>query len=407
MLRNISFVILIGFSLTLASHTQAASGEPEPTSTFSAANHFGGEISYGANQTPDSVGKTLAKDGLVVVITHINGEPKDSTALGINFRELGNTNLDASKQVSNRFDVNLNHFVFYTQDDNGPTNYLSPLKMTLDRHNENRQAPLLIDDIYAITSVYYRGELMNDIVTLERQLTGATDKQYLRYILTSWVTNSVMQMAKSAIKANDSDLAIHLLKPASKTVEDAQFFLGVAYHQKKDYKNGALWLKKASDNSYISASYLLGGMYRLGQGLEKNISEYLRLTQKAAAAGHAPAAYSLGQYYHYEYQSEAAIKWLNIASQGGIAGAESLKQDSIKYRKIQQSNLQLRKETAQINSTLALIDLGSRHPLSKLSEGQWFLLTQKMDENAEYYEDDDGHFNWIRVTDLARRMRLF
>ena len=405
MLKIIAFVVKIVFCLTPALHTQAASSKP--ASAFSAANHFGGEISYGANQTPDSVGKKLAKDGLVVVITHINGKPEDPTELDISFKELGDVELDASKQVSNRFDVNLNHFLFYTQDGNGATNYLSPLKITLGRYNENRKRPLLIDDIYAVSSVYYRGEMMSDVVTLKSQLTGATSEQYLRYLLTSWVTNSMMQMAKSAIKSNDNDLAIRLLKPASKTVEDAQFFLGVAYHQKKDYKNSAFWLKKASDNEYIIASYLLGDMYRRGQGLEKNVSEYLRLTQKAAEAGDARAAYSLGQYYHYEYQSEAAIKWLNIAAQAGVAGAESLKQDSIEYRKLQQSLLQSRKEVAKINSTLALIDLGGRHPLNKLSESQWFLLTQKMDENAEFYENDNGDFNWVRVADLARRMKLF
>lgn len=68
------------------------------------------------------------------------------------------------------------------------------------------------------------------------------------------------------------------------------------------------------------AQYQLAMMYRVGQGVEKDLSVAADLFERAARQGHSLAQYQLGQQYKYglgvEQNARMAEKWLTKAAGG-------------------------------------------------------------------------------------------
>ena len=57
---------------------------------------------------------------------------------------------------------------------------------------------------------------------------------------------------------------------AVKGQASAQYKLGMHYTQKGDYAKAYNWFKKASDQGYTKALYMVGLCYSLGRGVQQN-----------------------------------------------------------------------------------------------------------------------------------------
>lgn len=77
----------------------------------------------------------------------------------------------------------------------------------------------------------------------------------------------------------------------------AQFELGYAYWERKDYANALTWYRKAAEQGHAIAQLNLGVLYANGQGVAQNYDEALKLYQSAADQGLAQAQYNLGRMY--------------------------------------------------------------------------------------------------------------
>lgn len=98
---------------------------------------------------------------------------------------------------------------------------------------------------------------------------------------------------------------------------------GLAAYRAKNYAQTFLWLAPLADNGDPQAEFVLGEMYRKGQGLVKSMDDALPWLNKAAEAGHAGAQNVLGQLYEtgdgVEQNFDTALQWFQRAAESGDA----------------------------------------------------------------------------------------
>lgn len=101
---------------------------------------------------------------------------------------------------------------------------------------------------------------------------------------------------------------------------------GAAAYAAQDYAQAFLLLAPLADRGEPEAEFVLGQMYRNGQGLARSVAEALPLLTRAAEAGHAGAQDALGQLYEagegVEQDFQAARKWFERAAASGDARAQ-------------------------------------------------------------------------------------
>jgi TPR repeat protein len=107
-----------------------------------------------------------------------------------------------------------------------------------------------------------------------------------------------------------------------------EYMEGNKFYEKNQYVSAVSHLRKAAGYGYISAYYLLGYMYRKGEGVTENHVEAVSLFQKGAEAGHAESIYQLGIcYYNGEgvesRNTEYGIKLLEEAAAKGSKNAKN------------------------------------------------------------------------------------
>jgi len=98
---------------------------------------------------------------------------------------------------------------------------------------------------------------------------------------------------------------------------------GVAAYRARDYAQAFLLLAPLAENGQREAEFVLGEMYRKGEGLVKSPAEALPLLTRAAEAGHLDAQITLGQILEagdgVEPDFDAALAWFRRAAEGGSA----------------------------------------------------------------------------------------
>jgi TPR repeat protein len=91
---------------------------------------------------------------------------------------------------------------------------------------------------------------------------------------------------------------------------------GICYN-KGDYDGAFDYLAKAAELKDATAHYKLGVMYRLGEGVEKDIEKAVYHCEKAAIGGHPYARHNLGVFEEENGNMERSVKHLIIAANLG------------------------------------------------------------------------------------------
>ena len=121
-----------------------------------------------------------------------------------------------------------------------------------------------------------------------------------------------------------------LQKQANSGNADAQFGLGVMYHNgkgvPKDYAKAVEWYQKAAAQGNANAQFILGLIYKNGEGVPKDAAKAVEWYQRAAVQGHADAQFELaGMYFRGEGvpQDDAkGIEWGQKAAAQGHSKAQ-------------------------------------------------------------------------------------
>ena len=96
---------------------------------------------------------------------------------------------------------------------------------------------------------------------------------------------------------------------ATRNSATAQHNLGGMYRDgqgvEKDFKEAVKWYQKAAEQGLATAQYNLGAMYRQGQGVEQDFKEAVKWWHKAAYQGFAMAQRNLGAIY---YRGDGVLK---------------------------------------------------------------------------------------------------
>ena len=82
------------------------------------------------------------------------------------------------------------------------------------------------------------------------------------------------------------------------------------------------WYKKGDLHGNTECERMLGGLYFLGVGEERNLDTAMQYFEKAAAKGHAAAQNGVGRCHYEKGRYEEAFKWHTKSAAQGYANAE-------------------------------------------------------------------------------------
>ena len=140
-----------------------------------------------------------------------------------------------------------------------------------------------------------------------------------------------MKESEAAMAALYSSNSQDLVDVAGSGNAQACFLLGQRLMSEND-TSGKGWMEKAVDASYTEAVYFVGKCKFHGSGgFDIDAPAGLTLLEKAAADGHAQAAFDIGVAYRYgidvEKNSALALEWYEKAQDAGFtAAADEIRQ---------------------------------------------------------------------------------
>lgn len=168
---------------------------------------------------------------------------------------------------------------------------------------------------------------------------------------------------------------------------------GRSAYQDKDYAQAFLLLAPLAESGDPEAQFLLGEMYRKGEGLVKNAEEAKPLLIQAAEAGHVPAQLALAQLLENtegtDNNAEAALQWLSRAAQSGQA--ESQFQLGLHYIRVE-----AHRDFEQAAHWLRLA-AGQSHP-----EAQYFYARLVLDGRGVEANADESKLWFERAAQLGQ-----
>ena len=108
----------------------------------------------------------------------------------------------------------------------------------------------------------------------------------------------------TAYNAGNYALALKEITPLAKAGNaDAQHLLGLMYYMgrgvQRDYKQAFFWHDKAARQGKADAEYVVGAMYYTGNAVPQDQKLAVEWFRKAAEQGHPDAQYALGLMYRY------------------------------------------------------------------------------------------------------------
>ena len=137
----------------------------------------------------------------------------------------------------------------------------------------------------------------------------------------------------------DTEAAGWYRKAAEQGFAVAQYLLGGMYEDGRGVSQSdsqtAGWYQQAAEQGYTGAQYTLGNRFEEGRGVTKSDTQAARWYQKAAEQGEACAQTSLGIMYAFGRgvpQSDAeAVRWYRKAAEGGDGGGQLLLAGAYEY----------------------------------------------------------------------------
>jgi TPR repeat protein len=131
----------------------------------------------------------------------------------------------------------------------------------------------------------------------------------------------------NAYNARNYAVALKEVTPLAKAGNpDAQHLLGLMYYMgrgvQRDYKQAMTWHRKAALQGKADAQYVVGAMYYTGNSVPQDQKQAVSWFRKAAEQGHAEAQHALGLMYRYHVAGMpqdvvlAYMLW-NLAAAGG------------------------------------------------------------------------------------------
>jgi TPR repeat protein len=108
----------------------------------------------------------------------------------------------------------------------------------------------------------------------------------------------------TAYNARNYSLALQQIAPLARAGHaDAQHLLGLMYYMgrgvQRDYRQAMSWHRKAALQGKADAQYVVGAMYYTGNSVPQDQQQAVSWFRKAAEQGHAEAQHALGLMYRY------------------------------------------------------------------------------------------------------------
>lgn len=132
--------------------------------------------------------------------------------------------------------------------------------------------------------------------------------------------NALAGFAEGAVAYNAGNYALALRETtplAAAGNANAQHLLGLMYYMgrgvERDYTKAFAWHQKAALQGKADAQYVIGSMYYTGNAVEQDRAQAVQWFRKAAVQGHGEAQYALGLMYRYHVNGIAqdnVIAWM-------------------------------------------------------------------------------------------------
>lgn len=99
----------------------------------------------------------------------------------------------------------------------------------------------------------------------------------------------------------------------------------------RSFREAASWYQKAAEQGSADGQYILGGLYRMGRGVQQDYRQAVQWFRKSAEQGNQQAYLALGRLYELGQGSSDYLQALSfyrrVAAEGFAGGSEPPGQD--------------------------------------------------------------------------------
>lgn len=170
-------------------------------------------------------------------------------------------------------------------------------------------------------------------------------------------SNNQSAVSTSTASANNSyiSMPVPTLQATAKSGDKAaQFFLATRYKLgqgiESDLSQAFNWFKKAAEQGVSAAQLNVGQMYAEGRGVKQNLDQAKVWLQKAAKQGDNRASYNLALLEERNQNLSSAYQWYDLAARDGMLDKNVTKQAQGKIVKLaanlSQQDIQAARERA-------------------------------------------------------------
>lgn len=198
---------------------------------------------------------------------------------------------------------------------------------------DEKKGPFLIflDDLELTGMMKYRyGRLqalnLHQFASADALLDNLVDTQILSACRSTAPQPAAQRTTPAAKPAPQQTVPVYQPSRPSDADLKAWYRKGEHHYYEKEYVEAVKWLRKAAEQGYVDAQWLLGFCYYHGQGVECDLTETVKWYRKAAEQGHIHSQYELGDCYFsargVDRDLAEAVKWYRKAAEQGYRSAQ-------------------------------------------------------------------------------------
>ena len=191
---------------------------------------------------------------------------------------------------------------------------------------------------YNLSKIYLKeaNQISDSFIKKEDSQDNKEKKNYIEGVIEKFISetnteNSTKEIKTYYLNTLRSSVKNLIVSSSKQGFDKSQFVLGLMYKNgegvPQDYKEAVKWYRKAAKQGNFEAQYSLGEIYQEGKGIPQDYTESVKWYRLAAEQGYSEAQSNLGDMYRNSQgvpqDNEEAIKWFRLAAEQGYSEAQS------------------------------------------------------------------------------------
>ncbi|MBT7968233.1 MAG: sel1 repeat family protein, partial [Methylococcales bacterium] len=185
---------------------------------------------------------------------------------------------------------------------------------------------------YNLSKIYLKeaNQISDSFIKKEDSQDNKEKKNYIEGVIEKFISetnteNSTKEIKTYYLNTLRSSVKNLIVSSSKQGFDKSQFVLGLMYKNgegvPQDYKEAVKWYRKAAKQGNFEAQYSLGEIYQEGKGIPQDYTESVKWYRLAAEQGYSEAQSNLGDMYRngqgVSQDYKESDKWYRLAAEQG------------------------------------------------------------------------------------------